>query len=88
MTMSELTASLKVIEKELAKIGCIGCDIQPYTNKISIHLHERELPEGERKISDNYEYDNYEYDRESVMVDGIEFFRLVERERNNGKCNL
>lgn len=83
MTMSELTASLKVIEKELAKIGCIGCDIQPYTNKISIHLHERELPEGERKISDNYEYD-----RESVMVDGIEFFRLVERERNNGKCNL
>ena len=83
MTMSELTASLKVIEKELAKIGCIGCDIQPYTNKISIHLHERELPEGERKISDNYEYD-----RESVMVDGIEFFRLVERECNNGKCNL
>ena len=83
MTMSELTASLKVIEKELAKIGCIGCDIQPYTNKISIHLHERELPEGERKISDNYEYD-----RESVMVDGIEFFRLVEKERNNGKCNL
>lgn len=74
MTMSELTASLKVIEKELAKIGCIGCDIQPYTNKISIHLHERELPEGERKISDNYEYD-----RESVMVDGIEFFRLIER---------
>ena len=83
MTMSELTASLKVIEKELAKIGCIGCDIQPYTNKISIHLHERELPEGERKISDNYEYD-----RESVMVDGVEFFRLVEKERNNGKCNL
>ena len=74
MTMSELTASLKVIEKELAKIGAIGCDIQPYTNKISIHLHERELPEGERKISDNYEYD-----RESVMVDGIEFFRLIER---------
>ena len=74
MTMNELTASLKVIEKELAKIGCIGCDIQPYTNKISIHLHERELPEGERKISDNYEYD-----RESVMVDGIEFFRLIER---------
>ena len=74
MTTSELTASLKVIEKELAKIGCIGCDIQPYNNKISIHLHERELPEGERKISDNYEYD-----RESVMVDGIEFFRLIER---------
>ena len=74
MTMSELTASLKVIEKELAKIGCIGCDIQPYTNKISIHLHERELPQGERIISDNYEYD-----RESVMVDGIEFFRLIER---------
>lgn len=74
MTMSELTASLKVIEKELAKIGCIGCDIQPYTNKISIHLHGRELPQGERKISDNYEYD-----RESVMVDGIEFFRLIER---------
>ena len=77
MTMNELTASLKVIEKELAKIGCIGCDIQPYNNKISVHLHERELPQGERKISDNYDFD-----RESVFVDGIEFFRLIERGEN------
>ena len=77
MTMNELTESLKVIEKELAKIGCIGCDIQPYNNKISVHLHERELPQGERKISDNYDFD-----RESVFVDGIEFFRLIERGEN------
>ena len=74
MTTNELTASLNVIKKELEKIGAISLDIQPYTNKISIHLYERDLPQGERNYSDNDEFI-----RESVNVDGVEFFRLLDK---------